>query len=109
MQSRFDPDFYRVTLQKEGNGSVRKISLPAPGAAPVPAYLPENLIPLGPEETFDSETLSDKIDGKAELYFSNNFVKAFHEAFCKESGPEKLAEAFHIRYGKPNKRVLRVQ
>jgi hypothetical protein len=101
VQSRFDPDFYRVTLQKEGNGSVRKISLPSPGAAPVPAYLPENLIPLGPEETFDSETLSDKIDGKAELYLSSGFVKLSTRRFARKADPKNWLELFTYDMGNP--------
>ena len=109
LQSRFDPDFYQAALQKDGNGSGRKISLPSPDAAPVPAYLPENLIPLGPEETFDSETLSDKIDGKAELYLSSGFVKLSTRRFAQKADPQKLARTLHIRNGKPDKRFLRVQ
>ncbi len=101
MQSRFDPDFYRVTLQKESDGSGRKISLPSPGAAPVPAYLPENLIPLGPEETFDPETLSDKIDGKAELYLSSGFVKLSTRRFARKADPKSWLELFIYEMGDP--------
>jgi hypothetical protein len=36
--------------------------------------LPEGLDPLSPPELFDAESLSDKIDGKAELYLSADFV-----------------------------------
>jgi len=101
MQSRFDPDFYRVALQKDSNGSGRKISLPSPGEAPVPAYLPENLIPLGPEETFDSETLSDKIDGKAELYLSSGFVKLSTRRFARKADPKNWLELFIYEMGDP--------
>ncbi len=94
LQSRFDPDFYQAALQKDGSGSGRKISLPSPDSAPVPAYLPENLIPLGPEETFDSETLSDKIDGKAELYLSSGFVKLSTRRFAQKADPHKWLELF---------------
>src|SRR5208283_2790045 len=103
MQSRFDPDFYRVTLQKDSNGSGRKISLPSPDAAPVPAYLPENLIPLGPEETFDSETLSDKIDGKAELYLSSGFVKLSTRRFARKADQKNWLELFIYEMGDPTK------
>ena len=103
LQSRFDPDFYRVTLQKDSNGSGRKISLPSPDAAPVPAYLPENLIPLGPEETFDSETLSDKIDGKAELYLSSGFVKLSTRRFARKADPKNWLELFIYEMGDPTK------
>ena len=56
-QSLFDPGFYSVTLRQESNGAYRKNSLPSPGSAPAPALIPENLIPMGPEETFDSRNL----------------------------------------------------
>ena len=101
LQSRFDPDFYQAALQKDGNGSGRKISLPSPDSAPVPAYLPENLIPLGPEETFDSETLSDKIDGKAELYLSSGFVKLSTRRFAQKADPQNWLELFVYDMGNP--------
>jgi hypothetical protein len=98
-QSLFDPDFYSVTLQKEGNGAYRKNSLPSPGSVPVPAFLPENLIPLGPEETFDSETLSDKIDGKADLYLSSGFVKLSTQRFAGKADPKTWIELFRYEMG----------
>jgi len=38
-------------------------------------YTPEGLKPLSPPETFGPENLSEKIDGKAELYLSAGFVR----------------------------------
>lgn len=93
-QSRFDPDFYTLAVQQDGNSAGRKNSLPSPGSAPVPAFLPEDLIPLGPEETFDSETLSDKIDGKAELYLSSGFVKLSTRRFAMKTNPKRWIELF---------------
>ncbi|MGA2404350.1 MAG: DUF6599 family protein [Syntrophobacteraceae bacterium] len=101
VQSQFDPDFYRVTLQKDGDGAGRKNSLPSPVAAPIPSFLPENLIPLGPEETFDSETLSDKIDGKAELYLSSGFVKLSARRFARKADPKSWLELFIYEMGDP--------
>jgi hypothetical protein len=100
-QSRFDPDLYTVTLQKDTNGAGRKNSLPSPGSAPVPAFLPEDLIPLGPEETFDSETLSDKIDGKAELYLSSGFVKLSTRRFAMKTDPKSWMELYIYEMGNP--------
>lgn len=51
---------------------------PATGAAPGPAAailpLPDGISPLTAPERFDRDTLSDKIDGKAELYLSAGVV-----------------------------------
>ncbi|SPF32370.1 conserved hypothetical protein [Syntrophobacter sp. SbD1] len=100
-QSMFDPGFYNAALQKDGNGTARRNSLPLPDAAPLPAYLPENLIPLGPEETFDPETLSDKIDGKAELYLSSGFVKLTTRRFAKKGNPGDWLELYIYDVGNP--------
>jgi hypothetical protein len=98
-QSRFDPRFYNITLQDEGNVQGRRNFLPLPDTSPVPAYLPENLVPLGPEETFDSQTLSDKIDGKAELYLSSGFVKLSARRFARKTDPKSWLELFIYEMG----------
>ncbi len=100
-QSQFDPDLYTVTVQTDGSSTGRKNSLPSPGSAPVPAFLPEDLIPLGPEETFHTETLSDKIDGKAELYLSSGFVKLSTRRFALKTDPKSWIELFIYEMGNP--------
>ncbi len=99
VQSRFDPDLFTQTAQTDSAG--RKNSLPSPSSAPVPAFLPEDLIPLGPEETFDSETLSDKIDGKAELYLSSGFVKLSTRRFALKTDPKSWMELYIYEMGNP--------
>ena len=42
---------------------------------------PPNLVPSGPVETFSPETLSDKIDGKAELYLSSGVKQLTTQRF----------------------------
>lgn len=103
-QSMFDPGFYNAALQKDGNGTTRRNSLPLPDAAPLPAYLPENLVPLGPEETFDPETLSDKIDGKAELYLSSGFVKLTTRRFAKKGNPGDWLNSTYTTWETPQTR-----
>jgi hypothetical protein len=93
-QSLFDPGLFSVSPPGEDSGAGRKSSLPVPGRSPIPAYIPENLIPLGPEETFNSETLSDKIDGKAELYLSSGFVKLSTRRFARKADPKNWIELF---------------
>ncbi len=101
VQSRFDPGFYTATLQNENNGQGRRNSLPPPDSSPVPAYLPENLVPMGPEETFDSQTLSDKIDGKAELYLSSGFVKLSARRFARKADPKSWLELYIYEMADP--------
>lgn len=100
-QSRFDPDLFAIVLQKDGNAAVHKSSLPSPASSPVPAFLPEDMVPLGPEETFDSESLSDKIDGKAELYLSSGFVKLSTRRFALKSDPKSWLELYVYEMGNP--------
>ena len=66
LQGDFPTDKYRA----DGAGS--------PGIAPrpmaaTPLPLPDGALALSAPETFDSLTLSDKIDGRAELYLGNGF------------------------------------
>jgi hypothetical protein len=56
--------------------------------------LPPGLVPLTASEIFDSQTLSDKINGKAELYLSAGFVRLTSQRFKDESGSDLWIEAF---------------
>jgi hypothetical protein len=49
---------------------------------------------LSPPETFDAATLSDKINGKAELYLSAGFVRLQSQRFTDEATGEVWMEAF---------------
>ncbi|HYA40345.1 MAG TPA: DUF6599 family protein [Syntrophobacteraceae bacterium] len=100
-QSRFDPAFYSAALMKDEAAQGRRASLPPAGFSPVPAYLPETLVPMGPQETFDPETLSDKIDGKAELYLSSGFVKLSARRFGRKTDPNKWLELFIFQMNDP--------
>jgi hypothetical protein len=55
--------------------------------------VPQNapgLSPLGPVETFGPETLSDKIDGKAELYLASGFKDLAWQAFAGAGGQGRV-------------------
>jgi hypothetical protein len=56
--------------------------------------LPEGLAVLSPVERFDRETLSDKIDGKAELYLSAGFASLESQRFSAVGGPERWIEVY---------------
>jgi hypothetical protein len=57
-------------------------------------FAPESLTPLTPPETFGPENLSDKINGKAELYLSAGFVRLVSQRFAIENEPTVWMEAF---------------
>ncbi|MFZ0614404.1 MAG: DUF6599 family protein, partial [Desulfobacterales bacterium] len=69
----------------------------APSAAPAVTALfplPPNVSALTAAETFDRDTLSDKIDGKAELYLSAGFKRLQAQRFSAGSAPETWIEIF---------------
>jgi hypothetical protein len=66
--------------------------LPAAGAPLIPP--PAGVSVLTAAESFDRETLSDKIDGKAELYLSAGFVRLDCQRFALTDRPEAWLEAF---------------
>lgn len=54
----------------------------------------QGIDPLSPPELFDSESLSDKIDGKAELYLSSGFRLLQTQRFKSKSEPNLWLEVF---------------
>ncbi|HYR03636.1 MAG TPA: DUF6599 family protein, partial [Syntrophobacteria bacterium] len=69
----------------------------SPSAAPRPdlgALAPEGLVALSQPETFGPETLSEKIDGKAELYLSAGFVQLLTQRFSRKGNPQAWLEVF---------------
>ena len=67
---------------------------PAASADKSAISLPPGQSPLSPPETFDAATLSDKINGKAELYLSAGFVRLQSQRFTDEATGEVWMEAF---------------
>jgi hypothetical protein len=61
--------------------------------------LPRNLAVLSPAERFDRETLSDKIDGKAELYLSAGFITLECQRFKRTDRPDQWIEAYLFDMG----------
>ena len=56
--------------------------------------LPEGMSALTAPEIFDAKTLSDKINGKAELYLSAGFKELQSQRFGEDSSPERWFEIF---------------
>jgi hypothetical protein len=64
----------------------------SPIASPLSNFLPGNLAPLSAPETFNADTLSDKIDGRAELYISADVVELQCQRFGHLSDPSSWME-----------------
>jgi hypothetical protein len=90
-QSRFNP---AVVNFLQGEAARAKGPAAAPGTAAPILPLPEGLSPLTPAEGFDRETLSDKIDGKAELYLSAGFLRLECQRIALAGQPDLWVEVF---------------
>jgi hypothetical protein len=60
---------------------------------------PAGIRPLSPPEHFDPDTLSDKINGKAELYFSADFRSLTAQRFALDNDPALWFEIFVYEMG----------
>lgn len=56
---------------------------------------------MGPPEVFDRETLSDKINGKAELYLESGFVRLVSQRFAEKGAPDRWFEMYVYDMGEP--------
>ena len=90
-QSRFNPAVIVAMRAPELKGRPQAASTQAQAATT--ALLPEvaGFTPLAPTQSYGPETLSDKIDGKAELYLS----AGFKEMSCRSFGLGAL-EGAHV-------------
>lgn len=91
-QFRYDPAVFIPDAPAQG-----KAPSAAPGgngASPFLPYLPEGMAPLSTVEVFGPETLSEKINGKAELYLSAGFVKLTCQRFAKTGETDSWVEVF---------------
>ncbi len=91
-QSRFNPGVLGKNAFLPEPNKNQSSALLAPNAYFVP--LPEGIQPLTSTETFDARNLSDKIDGKAELYLSAGFTRLVSQRFKDEREADLWMEAF---------------
>ena len=99
LQSRFNPAVRAMATATSGAGLAK-----AADATPIPDLLagwPAGLKPLGPAERFDPVTLSDKIDGKAELYFSAGFKELRCQRVGTAGGASEWMEIEAFDMGEP--------
>jgi hypothetical protein len=67
---------------------------PIVSAAKSPIAFPAGQAPLSALETFDAASLSDKIDGKAELYLTAGFIRLDSQRFADNTAPDVWMEVF---------------
>ncbi len=76
---------------------------PRPGSAAAPTVdlsgdiftdLAEGIVPLSPPEIFGPDNLSDKINGKAELYLSAGFLRLLSQRFAEARDRNSWMEVF---------------
>ena len=91
-QTRFSP----AILHKDALLPTPIETGPEEPAAPIEAFtpLPPGLEPLTAPERFDAATLSDKINGKAELYLSAGFSSLVSQRFRDANESDLWIEAF---------------
>ncbi len=94
VQSLYDPALFKA-LELKGNAAVTGL-IPQPKSAgkSLVGLAPEGIMAAGGEETFDAETLSDKIDGKAELYLSSGFIGLTTQRFSRAEDPKSWFELY---------------
>jgi hypothetical protein len=89
-QFKFNPALLTSTVTVPA--AAAPLQPPSPIASPMSNFLPENLAPLSAPEKFDPDTLSDKIDGRAELYLSADVVELQCQRFAHLSDPSSWME-----------------
>ena len=95
---------YEQSILKPGLSQTESFSQAPPLTSPpldLTQFIPDGLTPLTPPEVFGSENLSDKINGKAELYLSAGFVRLVSQRFAIEDEPTAWMEAFIYDMGSP--------
>jgi hypothetical protein len=107
-QSHYDPKPFQVSILDQPASVPAKDDLVTEEALSeqtVPSGildipLPE-ITPMGKMETFDAQTLSDKIDGKADLYLEAGFGKLYCRRYTLKNNPGIWFEYFLYDMGNP--------
>lgn len=91
-QSHFNPAVLQLAADQMIGSSPAALPTSQTAAALIP--LPQSVSVLTASETFGPDTLSDKIDGKAELYLSAGFKRLQSQRFSDTSTTETWMEIF---------------
>jgi hypothetical protein len=92
MQFRYNPAVINIETIGLPAERIPGTQKPSTGLPLFP--MPKGLVPLSPPELFDSQNLSDKIDGKAELYLTAGFARLQTQRFKSNAASNLWLEAF---------------
>jgi len=91
-QSHYDAGMFAVSLSKDSSTS--KTNETDSSIGELQNYLPSGMVALSSVNTFGPESLSEKINGKAELYLSAGFLSLSCQRFAEEGRPDIWLEIF---------------
>jgi hypothetical protein len=91
-QFNFNPSVLQNSAFSPTESNSGTPSPAAPAESLIP--LPPGVVPLSAPESFDAQSLSDKINGKAELYLSAGFVSLNTQRFKDDKGSDFWVEAY---------------
>jgi hypothetical protein len=95
-------DYHPSVLQGSSFSPTASNTAASSPAAPAKSIipLPPGIVPFSPPESFDAQSLSDKINGKAELYLSAGFVSLNSQRFKDDKGSDFWVEAYLYDMGR---------
>lgn len=91
-QYRYNPAVLQTDALSSTADNINRSSPPSSDKSFLP--LPQGLVPLTAGEIFETQNLSDKINGKAELYLSAGFARLVSQRFKDERVSDLWIEAF---------------
>jgi hypothetical protein len=100
-QAHFNPAV-NVALKASPPGRPQAGASPAPAATAALIPEVEGFTPRAPAESFGPETLSDKIDGRAELYLAAGFKEMSCRSFGLDRADKAYVEVFIYDMGSPS-------
>jgi hypothetical protein len=101
-QFRYDEKIFNTTVMQSGVGAKKgDAAIDGIGTIEIVGLEPEGFEPMSDRETFDKATLSDKIDGKADLYLEAGFIRLITRRFMSRSNPANWFEFYLYDMGLP--------
>jgi len=97
VQGRYDPAQWRAQTEPTKQSGIDGANAQSETTEPV---VVDGLRPMSAGETYDAANLSDKIDGKAELYLSAGFVKLDSRRYALSGEPNQWLEMFVYDMGR---------
>jgi hypothetical protein len=101
-QFRYDKAYFNASVMQTGQAAGNSnTSSNNKSSAALNISAPEGFSPMSEQEAFDSVSLSDKIDGKAEGYLAAGFVSLTCRRFANDSNPDQWFEFYLYDMGLP--------